>query len=114
MSLQSLTNKDEVWVFPVSETQDDMMGQVVASSTRRRKLKCRMVPISITSQLVQSRPELVEGYQAYFAADPEITLDHAVLYKGEVYDVVAAVNLSGMGWLWEVTLQHHPGAEIAA
>ncbi len=113
MSLQSLTRKDEVWVFATARVQDDMMGHVDAASSRRRKLRCRMVPISATSQLVQDRPELVEGYQAYFAEDPEITLGNTLVYKGTAYEVVGVIDLAGMGWLGEVTLQRHPGAEIA-
>ena len=112
MSLQSLTRKDEVWIFATQTSRDDMMGAIEAQSARRRAVRCRMVPISATSQLVQERPELVEGYQAYFAADPEVTLGNTLVYKGDAYEVVGVIDLGGMGWLWEITLQRHPGAEI--
>lgn len=114
MSLESLTNRDTITVFIASETQDDMMGAVEASPSTRVDLQCRMVPMSVDEKIKHRIALLEEAFLAYFSTDPELTLNHKVIYNKKVYNVSSYNNASGQGWMWEAALTHDPGFEISA
>jgi len=114
MSVQTLMSRDEISVFEVVYAQDDMMSWTETQSTRRRKLKCRMVPMDREEKVLHDIPILEEVYKAFFFVDPELMLKHMAIYQGKVFDVTSNLNLSGQGWVWEVTLRHHPGLQISA
>jgi hypothetical protein len=112
MSERSLMSRDEITVFEVVYTNDDMMSWTETKSNRRRKLKCRMQPMSREEKQLYDIPILEEAYMAYFFQDPQLELKHMAIYQGRVFDVTSNQNLSGQGWVWEVSLQHQPGLQI--
>ena len=114
MSLETLLTREEISVFEAEYAQDDMASWVQSQSARRRKIKCRMVPMSADKKVLYDIPVLEEAYTAYFFFDPEITLRHLVFWDKKVFDVVGTLNVSGQDWVWEVSLRHHPGLEITA
>jgi hypothetical protein len=114
MSLETLTQRDEITVFEHEHVQDDMGGWTEVTATRRRKLRCRMHPMSRDERIEHDVPMLVEAYTALFAFDPEMTLHSKAIFNRQVYDLTNAKNRSGQNWLWEVGLVHNPGLEIDA
>lgn len=112
MSIETLCGRDEITVFEVVYSDDDMMSTIETKSSKRRKLKCRMVPMGGAEKVAHEIPIIEEVYKAYFAADPELTLKHMAIFGGNVFDVIDNDNLSGQDWAWEVTLRHHPGLQI--
>lgn len=113
MSIETLTKRDTITVFEPTAAQDDMMNWVDTQSTIRRKIQCRMVPMSRDEKILHGLDLLEEVYLAYFGVDPELTLKHRVIYDGKVFNIESNKNASGQGWVWEVMLRHHPGLEIA-
>lgn len=113
MSLDTLTQCHEITVFKVLDSQDDMAGHVETQNPIRRKVKCRMVPMSREQKIAHDIPIMEESYLAYFGVDPELTSDFMAIYDKKVYTVESAMNASRQGWVWEVAFRHQPGMEIA-
>ena len=112
MSIDSLTGRDEITVFLATHSQDDMANDVEASTTRRRKLKCRLVPMGGREKIKHDIPLDEEVYSVFFNEDPELNLKHMAIYSSKVFDITGANNVGEQSWLWEATMRHEPGMQV--
>lgn len=112
MSIESLTSRDEITVFIATHAQDDMANDIESSTTRRRKIKCRLVPMGGRERIKHDIPLDEEVYTVLFPADPEMHLKHMAIYNGKVFDITGCNNVGEQDWLWEATMRHEPGMQV--
>ena len=114
MSLIDLTTIHEVDVYPLTQTKDAMGTTTESLGTKTATLKCRVVPLPAREQTNFEQRGLLVTHSVQFSSDPGLTLQTALVYKGQVLHVREYTNQDGIGWSWIAMVENMPQVEIAA
>ena len=104
MTVESLTSEHVVTIQVQSETMDDSWTVVEAFTNVAVDVKCLVQEMDSREQLEYAARGLSVTHDVYFAADPEVTSKHRLLWEGKYLRVHGAYKEGRPGefFLWIV------------